>query len=154
MLTADQINAQYKEAYAEATRKYGRFIPPEVERAMSDMLRAQFASLIEPKAGTSFAEHMRQYGLTEETLKMFQIDPNAEHKARNKDKEKTLRSWCVENAGRQVTVEELAEISEFSVSKCRKFIDDNPNLFTKIKRGIWEIRDEAEERKRDKNVAG
>lgn len=154
MLTADQINATYKLAHSDAAKRYGRNIPSEVEREMSDRLRAGFASLIEPKSGMSFADHMRQYGLSEDILREFSVDPNAERKPKINDKEKHLKSWCVDNVGHQVTIEELAEISEFSESKCRTFITDNPNLFTKVKRGVWEIRDEAEERKRDKNVAG
>jgi len=64
-----------------------------------------------------------------------------------------LHEWAILNIGREVTATELAETFEFSLATAHKMIRENIDYFTKVKRGLYAVRDgkaEREAAKRDK----
>lgn len=58
-----------------------------------------------------------------------------------------LMAYCRENVFESVTVNDLEEVCGLSIPTIRKFIADRPDIFRKIQRGVWEIRDPEADRK-------
>jgi hypothetical protein len=61
-----------------------------------------------------------------------------------------LMVYCRENVYESVTVNDLTEACGLSIPTIRKFITDRPDIFRKIQRGLWEIRDPESDRKLSK----
>ena len=57
-----------------------------------------------------------------------------------------LIMFCRENIYESVTVNDLTEACGLSIPTLRKFIADRPDIFRKIQRGLWEIRDPESDR--------
>jgi hypothetical protein len=55
-------------------------------------------------------------------------------------------AWCSGNIFEEATIPLLCEISGLSVPTVRKFVGDRVDLFRKIKRGVWEVRDPKADR--------
>ena len=51
-----------------------------------------------------------------------------------------LHEWAILNIGQEVTAMELAETFEFSLATAHKVIRENIDYFTKIKRGLYSVR--------------
>jgi hypothetical protein len=58
--------------------------------------------------------------------------------------------WLSEHLFDEVTIPFICERLEISVGHARRFIADRPDQFRKIGRGVWEVRDPREDRKRDR----
>jgi hypothetical protein len=54
--------------------------------------------------------------------------------------------WCANNVFGEVTIPLLVEVSGLSAPSVRKFISDRVDLFRKLKRGVWEVRDPKADR--------
>lgn len=64
-----------------------------------------------------------------------------------------LHEWVVANIGREITANKLAETFDFSLATAHKMIRDNIDYFTKVKRGLYAVRNgkaEREAAKREK----
>jgi hypothetical protein len=68
------------------------------------------------------------------------------------DKQGKMENWCMENRFAEVTIEELMEDSGLSSVSVRNFIKDRPNLFRKLRRGVWEVRDPDADKEADKRT--
>jgi len=54
--------------------------------------------------------------------------------------------WCANNVFGEATIPLLVEVSGLSAPSVRKFIGDRVDLFRKLKRGVWEVRDPKADR--------
>lgn len=61
-------------------------------------------------------------------------------KERRADKYDKLVDWCKNNHLYQTNANEVAEVGEISYPTALKFIKDRPDLFYKIKKGVYEVR--------------
>ena len=61
-----------------------------------------------------------------------------------------ILEWCSKNVFEEVTIPALVEISGLSAPTVRKFIGDRVDVFRKIGRGVWEVRDPKSDRAADK----
>jgi hypothetical protein len=61
-----------------------------------------------------------------------------------------LKAWCASNVFAEVTVQLLATASGLSKPSVRKFIDDHGDMFKKITKRTWEVRDPKSDRALDK----
>ena len=57
-----------------------------------------------------------------------------------------LKVWCASNVYAEVTVPMLATVSGLSKPSVRKFIDDHGDMFKKVEKRIWEVRDPKADR--------
>ncbi len=57
-----------------------------------------------------------------------------------------ILEWCAKNVFEEVTIPLLVEVSGLSAPTVRKFIGDRVDLFRKLKRGVWEVRDPKADR--------
>jgi hypothetical protein len=61
-----------------------------------------------------------------------------------------LKDWCANNIFAEVTVPMLVTISGLSKPSVRKFIDDHGDMFKKLEKRSWEVRDPKSDRALDK----
>jgi hypothetical protein len=61
-----------------------------------------------------------------------------------------LKVWCAQNVYAEVTVPMLATVSGLSKPSVRKFIDDHGDMFKKVEKRTWEVRDPKSDRALDK----
>jgi hypothetical protein len=61
-------------------------------------------------------------------------------KERRSDKYKKVDQWCRENHLRQVNASEIAELGGFSYPTALKIIKDRPDLFYRLRRNLYEVR--------------
>lgn len=62
-------------------------------------------------------------------------------------KDKAMR-WCQEHLFEEVTVKQIAEIGGLGESSARTLITSRPDVFRKLGRGVYEIRDPQADRGR------
>jgi len=61
-----------------------------------------------------------------------------------------ILDWCKRNVFEEVTVEALVELSKLSEPTVRKFIGERTDVFRKLRRGVWEVRDPKADRAADR----
>ena len=71
-------------------------------------------------------------------------------KKKRKDKANSIVSYLKGNVGKKVTANDIAENCSISSPTVYKFINDNAGWFKKIKRGLYEVVDAEDERRKAK----
>jgi hypothetical protein len=124
---------------------------------VNEKLRAMFVlqtthGNMRPPAAMSL--YMVRDDVAKEILEKYVgIDTEFETKAKRSDKYSAIQAWCKENVLAQVSTKEIADIGEISYQTALKYISDHPDMFWKISRGVYEVRDPVEDRKNDKKKA-
>lgn len=65
------------------------------------------------------------------------------------DQYQRITEWCEQNVFAEVTINDLVEMSGLSPISVRNFIKDRPQMFRKLRRGVWEVRDHLADREAD-----
>lgn len=65
------------------------------------------------------------------------------------DQYQRITEWCEQNVFAEVTINDLVEMSGLSSVTIRNFIKDRPQMFRKLRRGVWEVRDHLADREAD-----
>lgn len=151
--TVSEINQAHLDAAATLVEKYGKFSIPQVElEHLQEMFRARHGLLIFPDQ--DMASTFRYFSISPRAVLEFgDIDLTAIRKIKGSDKYRAIQNWCDENVGAQVTPVMVAEIAGFSYSTAVNYINSNVGVFSKVKRGLYEVRDPKVEREREKSVA-
>lgn len=69
---------------------------------------------------------------------------------RRVDKHKAGEQYALAHVFQHITAQQLADAIGVSLPTAYKVIDDRPDYFRKIKRGLWECRDANADRKAEK----
>lgn len=102
-----------------------------------------------PSAAMSL--YMVRSDVAKEILEKYAgVDFECEAKTKRSDKYSLIQAWCKENVLAQVSTKEIADIGAISYQTAIKYINDHPDVFWKISRGLYEVRDPVEDRKNDK----
>lgn len=80
----------------------------------------------------------------------FDIDMSKPTKKKRKDKTNSILSFLKNNVGNEVTVKQLVEECSISSPTAYKFINENIGWFKKARRGVYEVVDADEERRKAK----
>lgn len=128
---AEIVNSEHKNLF---------FKNPNQVFEHQELLRTKWAIWYSRHESVNSA--VRKYGLSQELFKQLvgEAVPVQPKKQKRIDKYDTIKQWCLENHLVQVNVNQIAEIGEFSYVTALKFINDRPDLFYKIKRGLYEVR--------------
>lgn len=105
-----------------------------------EILRAKWAIWYSRHESIQIA--VKRYGLSQEMFRQL-VGENVsipQKKQKRTDKYETVKQWCLDNHLVQVNVNQIAELGSFSYPTALKFINDRPDLFYKIKRGVYEVR--------------
>lgn len=62
-------------------------------------------------------------------------------KGERKQKYALAENWCKENVGKKVTIKSIMKISKWSYPTANNFVRSRPNVFEKIAKGVYIIRD-------------
>lgn len=162
------IEAQHNEAWAEMVKKYGSEIkvPKEIAQAISDRGRALFG-VRQATGEASLAKALRALMIPESLVvemvaeygdgETIEVDESGNvviqksGKKRRGDAEAKIEAWCKANPYAITSVKALCEIGECAHMKVRKVLSERSDLFKQgEKKGEWEVRNVAEERKADK----
>lgn len=137
---------EYKNTVAGLIKEYGNAtkVPTELIQQAQERLRAHHILLANPEI--SPVQVLRQYGVMEFIVKEHGDDSPAGRKPKRADKWATIIDWCETHTYEQVTPQQLAEIGGVAYGTVIKFINDRVDLFRKVKRGLYEIRDVKAER--------
>ena len=65
------------------------------------------------------------------------------------DQYKDILNWCKNNLFAEVTLADLQQLSGLSAPTVRKFIESRMDMFRKLRRGVWEVRDPQADREAD-----
>ena len=68
---------------------------------------------------------------------------------RREDQYGDILRWCKQNLFEEVTLQHLQDLSGLSAPTVRKFIESRLDLFRKLRRGVWEVRDPEADREAD-----
>jgi len=69
------------------------------------------------------------------------------------EKQQKVLNWAADNVGAEVTLEKLMEVGDIAYSMAKKIVENRPDLFWKIKRGLFSVRDPKADREAEKAVA-
>lgn len=150
-MTPEQIGREYTEGIKHLMSIYGpmalwRDAPRDEVLYITERSRARYILLGNPGDSTA----LRRNGIPSRLIEELGGEVTIVPKERRVEKYAKALSWCEENIMRQVSVNELADAGGFSYPTALKLVADRPDLFRKVKRGIYEIRDVEAERKADK----
>lgn len=118
--------------------------------------RAGYCVIIGYYEGKSLSEICAYYMIAEEDALYwwehfgFDIDMSKPTKKKRKDKTNSILSFLKNNVGNEVTVKQLVEECSISSPTAYKFINENIGWFKKVRRGVYEVVDADEERRKAK----
>lgn len=149
-----------KETYAKEINllisEYGdaSSIPADDQRLASEKLRAAYC--IDTNPDVPVAQVFKTYGIDSRVWGNFienAEDLKLERKLSRADKQAKVLDWATKNVGTKVDLTKLMEIGDIAYSMAKKITEDRPDVFWKIKRGQFEVRDPEADRKADKEAA-
>lgn len=144
IMTPEEINAEYKKSFIE---------DPNRREFHAELARARFVLLAHP---TENSVTILQRNLVANSVitELTGSIPSVERRERRADKYAKLIDWCKTNHLVQATANEIADVGGLSYPTALKFIGDRPDLFYKIKRGLYEIRNPEIIRQQEKEESG
>lgn len=80
----------------------------------------------------------------------FNSEMSKTTKKKRKDKANSVVSYLKDNVGNEITANDIAENCSISLPTVYKFINDNAGWFKKVKRGLYEVVDAEDERRKAK----
>lgn len=138
----------YKEQVGALVNEYGiNNIPYDKWFVVSESLRAAHILAIHQDGNPTVT--LRHYGVPAAIIAavLGETDENAPHRKQKRvEKYQNIIDWCYAHAMEQVSVNKVAEVGQVSYPTALKFINDRIDLFRKVKRGLYEVRDAKAER--------
>jgi len=131
-MTPSSINEEFK-------RNYNR--DPDNYWLWSDISRARFILLREPDKPP--VRLLKANNVCSEAIRIVtgqKADETPEKRERRDDKYQKVIDWCMSNHLLQTDAQTVADIGGFSYTTALKFIKDRPDLFYRIKKGLYEAR--------------
>jgi|688.fasta_scaffold344287_4 hypothetical protein len=140
------IDRRYKEGFAFLADKHGSpfRIPADELHLLGERTRAEHVVAIHGKADPIV---LRGYSIPVAIIEELCGEaPVAEPRRPFRLRKETVERWCLEHVGTTVSPQVIATVGEFSEATARTFIADRPDLFSKVRRGHYLVRDPKAER--------
>jgi hypothetical protein len=142
------IAHQHKAAYAELLARYGgRDAIPEDELTLwAERTRALYVLDLHPDANPVTV--LRTFGVGDRVIAELTdgVGLDAQRKLKRSDRYAAIEAWAKANPGKDTTVYEVADVGGFSYSTANNFIKDRVDLFRRVKKGEYQLRDVVAER--------
>lgn len=145
---------QHKARVAQLATQHGGIyrIPSDELMHLNEILRAR--AIVDANPDESPKRLMQRYGVTTRAATEVLGDSPDEfvpvRKSKRADKYAAIYAWCDQNAGAVTTVYEIAEIGQVSYSTANNLIKDRVDLFHKVKKGEYIVRNPKAERAAEK----
>jgi hypothetical protein len=140
------ISAEFKNNFASDPSQHWRW---------SEIYRARWALWYNPDKDPKRV--LVTYNVSDSVMKLILgegVEVLPEKKVKRQDKYQTIVDWCMANHLVQVSVGTIAELGSVSYPTALKFIKDRPDLFYKIKKGVYEVRNPTIVRQEEKLIDG
>lgn len=149
----DSYIAEFKARITELVAEYGTStkIPADERFMTSEKLRAAYCIDINP--GVPYVQVFKQYAVDSRVWDFFVEDSAAvetKRKMSRADKVNAVLKWASENVGKEITLQDMITEGDIAYSMAKKITEDRPDVFKKIKRGLFQIRDPKADRDADK----
>lgn len=158
-MTKIDIAAEKQRYDAETQKlidKYGTatLIPRDEWYAQSERLRAAYCLYTNPDLTPQ--QVFKAYSVDQRVWPHFidgEIVNSFEKRVSRSEKIQSVLNWAAENVGEQVDLEKVQQANDIAYTMAKKITDDRPDVFRRVKRGIFEIRDPDADRKADREAA-
>lgn len=148
--------SETKEAYAQRIDlligEYGDYsaVPRDLLFVENEWLRACYCIATQPT--WELAETLRYYSIDRRVWSRFNVEEpeGVGRREKRSDKYQSIINWCADNVFAEITPNFLMDVSGMSYPTVLKFIGERPDLFRKIRRGIYEVRDPKADREAEK----
>lgn len=148
-----QAEKEYESAFEALLNEYGNAssIPAEKQRYISEILRAKYilARFPEEEPRQLLNKNLVVPSITAELLGSIGDTSTIVPKKRE-NKNQAIIDWCKQNVGSETTVYQIADIGQISYPTANNFVKNRPDLFTKVKKGSYIVRDPETERALEK----
>jgi hypothetical protein len=148
----DLARKTYKDEVEQLIKTHGNAtaIPTEERYIAGEKLRAAYSINAQPEL--PYAAVFKQYAIDYRVWPNFIDDPVDvnQKKVKRSDKYAAALVWASENVGAEVTLEKIGEAGDMSVTMAKKLAESQPNVFRKLKRSLWQIRDPKVDREAEK----
>jgi hypothetical protein len=142
------IDNDYKQAIRDLIDLHGDIsrVPRDERDLVAERHRARV--IMAMNDGADVAKTLRFYNVVNSVIAEFVSEEAvmAERKVKRGDKYQAIIDWCHDHPYEQVTANQVGEIGSVSYPTALKFINDRVDLFKKVKRGVYEVRNVKEER--------
>ncbi len=149
------FDEEYKEQFKELLDEYltASNIPFNKQHHIAEVLRAKY--VLQKHGNENHASVLSQYGVGAETIKeLTGFDGGfVARKEKRSDKYAKILAWCKEHVGQETNVYEIAEVGEVSYPTANNFVKDRVDLFTKVKKGQYIVRDPESDRAAEKQAS-
>jgi len=142
--------ADYKDQHRQLAERHGgaHHIPLGESLILHEHLRAMYVIRSAHERGvTNIAKELREFDIMISVIEQILGEaPTIDRRMKRADKQRSLEKWCLDRTGQTFKVDEIADGADVSSQKVRTFIDCRPDLFSRIGRGQYQIRDAQAER--------
>lgn len=143
----------YQLAWDELQEEYGDWtmIPKEDRFIISERLRAAYCLSTAGEVRNP-VEVMKYYSIDRKVWDFFidEVPEDMNKRVKRADKYQAILDWTQDKLFEQITPQDVMDVGEISYPTALKFISDNPHVFRKLKRGLYEIRDPKADREAEK----
>ena len=151
MLTVNNFIDVYKEEINALIEEYGSasHIPSDERHLASEKLRAGYC--LSTNLTSNPLDVFRLYSVDQRVWGFYLSDvpedvSSISRKPKRTDKYQSIIDWTEEHLLEQITPNDIMSVGDISYPTALKFINDRPDLFRKVKRGLYEVRDVKTER--------
>ena len=146
---------EYQNTIDRLIDEYGNpsLIPHEEQYFAGEKLRAAYCIYINPSLPTQ--QVLKQYAVDHRVWSYF-VDSDvstqlkAERRMSRAEKVNSVLKWGADNVGKQITLQTMIQECDIAYSMAKKITEDRPDVFRKVKRGQFEIRDPKADRETEK----
>lgn len=146
----------YTKTINQLVEEYGdpSSVPSEDRRLAAERLRAAYVAVANPDA--PLRQTFKTYSVDSKVWSFFLDDSDIaqqERRMSRAEKQQKVLNWAADNVGAEVTLEKLMEVGDIAYSMAKKIVENRPDLFWKIKRGLFSVRDPKADREAEKAAA-
>ena len=145
----------YRKEIGQLVEEYGdaSSVPSDSHHTVSEKLRAAYCIDVNPDVPVP--QVFKTYSIDSRVWHYFVEnveEMKQERKMSRADKQAKVIAWAAANVGEKIELAKLMEIGDIAYSMAKKITEDRPDIFRKLKRGQFEVRDAEADRKADKEA--
>jgi len=148
--------ADFKARFKEAAELFGgsEYIPVSNLFTLSERLRAHHVVEKAIRENVNVVKELKNHSVDKNIIaEIVGVDPQElveEVKPKRRTVKEQAEDWVIENAGKEVSLNEVSEATTLTYAQVNKMVKDRPDLFTKVQKGKYVLRDPKVEREKDK----
>lgn len=147
----NEANLEYQDAYQALADEYGSFtaVPIDKHRYISEIYRGKLLLARYPEEEPTGL--MNKYNFSNNIIELLTGSNYAgpAPKAKRTSKYSKIEDWCANNVGAETTIYQIAEVGEVSYPTANNFVKARVDLFHKVKKGLYIVRDPKADREED-----